>query len=102
MSVFKRLAMVWTVVRGDARLAWRALRHPHTPGWFKLGLAGLALYLVSPVDVIPDLLPVLGVADDLVLIPLALRWLLGRLPQHLRNELDAAGDRRQGPSIMRQ
>lgn len=89
MSNFKRLAMIWTVVRGDARLAWRALRHPQAPGWFKLGLAGLALYLVSPVDLIPDLLPVVGVVDDLVLIPLVLGWLLRQLPARLRADLVA-------------
>lgn len=93
MSVFKRVTLVWTMVRGDARLAWRALRHPRTPAWFKVGLAGLALYLLSPVDFIPDLVPVLGVADDLVLVPLALRWLLGRLPASLRADL---GDWPQG------
>ena len=40
----------------------------------------IALYLLSPVDLIPDVLPVLGMVDDLVLVPLAIRWLLQRLP----------------------
>jgi len=40
------------------------------------------------VDLLPDALPVLGLADDLVLLPLAVHWLLSRLPAGLRAELD--------------
>lgn len=78
--MLKRLTVLWTVVRGDARQLWFALRHPAAPGWLKLGTALIALYLLSPVDIVPDWLPVVGVVDDLVLVPLAIRWLLRRLP----------------------
>jgi len=89
--MFKRLTVLWTVVRGDARQLWFALRHPAAPGWLKLGTALIALYLLSPVDMVPDWLPVIGVVDDLVLVPLAIRWLLRRLP---RDVADAAARRR--------
>lgn len=85
--MFKRLSMLWAVVRGDARLLWRALRHPLAPAWLKAGVALLVLYLVSPVDLIPEWIPVLGVMDDLVLIPLAIRFMLKRLPAHLRSDI---------------
>jgi uncharacterized membrane protein YkvA (DUF1232 family) len=78
--MWKRLTLLWTLVRGDARQLWFALRHPAAPGWLKLGTALIALYLVSPLDFIPDWFPVIGVVDDLVLVPLAIRWLLRRLP----------------------
>jgi uncharacterized membrane protein YkvA (DUF1232 family) len=78
--MLKRLTLLWTVVRGDARQLWFALRHPGSPAWLKLGTALIALYLFSPVDLIPDVLPIIGVVDDLVLVPLAIRWLLNRLP----------------------
>lgn len=78
--MLKRLTVLWSVVRGDARQLWFALRHPGAPGWLKLGTALIALYLLSPVDIVPDWLPVVGVVDDLVLVPLAIRWLLRRLP----------------------
>lgn len=89
--MFKRLTVLWTVVRGDARQLWFALRHPAAPGWLKLGTALIALYLLSPVDIVPDWLPVIGVVDDLVLVPLAIRWLLRRLPQDVA---EAAARRR--------
>lgn len=81
--MFKRLTLVWALFKGDARQLWAALRHPGAPGWLKLGTGLLALYLVSPIDVIPDWIPFLGVVDDLVLVPLAIRWMLKRLPANV-------------------
>lgn len=78
--MWKRLTLLWALVRGDAGQLWRALRHPAAPGWLKLGTALIVLYLLSPADLIPDVLPLVGVVDDLVLVPLAIRWLLQRLP----------------------
>lgn len=46
------------------------------------------LYLFSPIDFIPDILPVIGIADDLVLVPLAIRWLLNRLPPGIADPAD--------------
>lgn len=82
--MFKRLTFLWTVLRGDARQLWAALRHPAAPGWLKLGAALIVLYVVSPIDLIPDFIPGIGWIDDAVLVPLAIRWLLSRLPAELR------------------
>lgn len=91
--MLKRLSVLWVAARGDARRLWVALRHPDAPLWLKLGSAGLVLYLVSPIDLLPDVVPVLGLVDDLVLIPLAMRWMLNRLPVYLRGEdLKKPGD----------
>ena len=87
--MFKRFAVLWSLVKGDARLLWRALRHPQSPGWLKLGTLGIVLYLISPIDLIPDVIPIFGVLDDIVIVPLAIRWLLGRLPAHLRADIGA-------------
>ena len=89
MAAWKRLSVLWSVVKGDARLLWRALRHPQAPLWLKLGTAGLALYVLSPVDLVPDFLPALGVVDDIVLIPLVLAGMLRCLPATLRRDIGA-------------
>ncbi len=86
--MFKRLAVLWTMVRGDARRLWIAVRHPAAPPWLKVGTALIALYLLSPVDLLPEAIPLLGVIDDLVLVPLAMRWLLARLPADLRGDIE--------------
>lgn len=78
--MWKRLLLLWTLLRGDLRRLWGALRHPAAPWWLKVAVALLVLYVASPVDLIPDVLPLLGIVDDLALVALAVRWLLGRLP----------------------
>jgi uncharacterized membrane protein YkvA (DUF1232 family) len=85
--MWKRLSVLWTVVRGDARLLWRALRHPQAPGWLKLATLGIVAYVIWPLDLIPEFLPIIGVVDDIVIVPLAIRFLLGRLPATLRAEI---------------
>jgi uncharacterized membrane protein YkvA (DUF1232 family) len=87
--MWKRLVLLWTVVRQDARLLWRALRHPKAPTWLKLGTLGLLAYVLSPVDFIPDFIPLLGLVDDVVLVPVVMRWLLRRLPPGVRADIGA-------------
>ena len=83
--MWKRIAMLWTLVRTDARRLWFALRHPAAPGWLKVGAALIVAYVISPIDLVPDVLPIIGVVDDFVLVPLAIRWLLNRLPREIAN-----------------
>jgi uncharacterized membrane protein YkvA (DUF1232 family) len=49
-----------------------AVRHPGTPWYAKLVVAGAVAYAITPVDFFPDVVPILGFVDDLVFIPLAL------------------------------
>jgi uncharacterized membrane protein YkvA (DUF1232 family) len=86
-GMWKRIALIWALVRSDALLLWRALRHPQAPGWLKLGAAGVVLYLVSPIDLIPDFIPFVGVLDDVILVPLAIRFLLKHLPDFIRADI---------------
>lgn len=86
--MWKRLTILWTVVRGDARRLWFAVRHPAAPPWLKVASGLIVLYVISPIDLIPDAIPVLGLIDDIVLVPLAMRWLLQRLPIGLATEVD--------------
>lgn len=81
--MWRRLTLLWSVIRGDVRRLWFALRHPDAPRWLKVGTALIVLYLLSPIDLIPDAIPLFGVVDDLVIVPLAIRWLLARLPANL-------------------
>jgi len=49
-----------------------AARHPRTPWYAKLLVAGFVAYAVTPVDLFPDALPVLGIVDDLIFVPIAI------------------------------
>jgi len=92
--MWKRLTVLWTVLRRDARLLWFALRHPAAPVWLKVGTGLIVLYLLSPVDLLPDAIPLLGMVDDLVIVPLAIRWLLDRLPLDVRADAERRAGRR--------
>ena len=97
--MWKRLSLLWTLVRGDLKKLWWALRDPRAPRWLKLATAGLVLYLVSPIDLLPDTIPFLGVMDDVVLLPLAISWLLARLPVGLGADLEARAARRTNGTV---
>lgn len=56
------------------RLVRVLLADAGTPTSVRLALAGLLVYLLSPIDLIPDFVPVIGSADDLILSVVVLRW----------------------------
>ena len=82
--MFKKLTALYALIRKDARILWYALRHPARPAWLVPSVALIGLYLLSPIDLIPDVLPVIGLVDDFVLIPLVIAWLVSRLPADLK------------------
>lgn len=57
---------------------WFCTRHPRTPFVAKVLAAALAAYAFSPIDLIPDFIPVLGYLDELILLPIGI-WLVLRL-----------------------
>jgi len=56
------------------RLVRSLLADPGTPTNVRLALAGLLVYLLSPLDLIPDVVPVIGAVDDLIISVVVLRW----------------------------
>ena len=67
--------------RNELITLWRAFIVPGTPLWLKALMLLVPLYLISPVDLIPDVIPILGWVDDIVIIPLLVTWLVSLLPQ---------------------
>ena len=65
-------------IRTEAHAVWLAVRDPRTPLLAKLVGLLVAAYALSPIDLIPDFVPVLGLVDDAILIPLGI-WLFERL-----------------------
>jgi uncharacterized membrane protein YkvA (DUF1232 family) len=52
--------------RAKLRFAWRILRDPETPLLARIVMSMVLLYLATPIDLIPDIIPVLGQFDDLL------------------------------------
>ena len=59
-------------LKTDLFALYLAARHPETPWYAKLVVAGFVAYAVTPVDLFPDAIPVLGIVDDLIFVPLAI------------------------------
>ena len=57
-----------------------AARHPETPWYAKLVVAGCVAYALTPVDFVPDAIPVIGLIDDLIFIPLAVALAVRFIP----------------------
>ena len=57
-------------------LARGLLGDREVPGRCKLALVALVVYLASPIDLVPDFLPVIGVLDDAIVVALTLRWIV--------------------------
>ena len=62
----------------DVAALWLAARDPRTPLAAKLVAGAVAAYALSPIDLIPDFVPVLGLLDDLLIVPAGI-WLALRL-----------------------
>ena len=70
-------------LKADALTLWLLARDPRTPWWLK-GLAlAIAAYAFSPIDLIPDFIPVLGLLDDLVILPLGVALAVRLAPPEL-------------------
>lgn len=70
----------------EALALWLAARHPRTPLPAKL-LAGLvAAYALSPIDLIPDFIPMLGYLDDLLIVPAGIWLALKLIPAEVMAE----------------
>ena len=68
---------------------WLAARDSRTPLAAKLVAGGVAAYALSPIDLIPDFIPVLGLLDDLLIVPAGI-WLARRMiPEALLAEMRA-------------
>ena len=67
--------------RRELILLWHAFWTPETPLYLKGLMLLVPLYLLSPVDFIPDVIPVLGWIDDIIVIPLLVSWIVSMLPQ---------------------
>jgi uncharacterized membrane protein YkvA (DUF1232 family) len=70
-----------------------AVRHPRVPWYAKVVAGCVVAYALSPIDLIPDFIPVLGYLDDLVLIPLGVALVIRLIPADVLAECRARAER---------
>lgn len=77
-------------IKRDVLALWLAARDSRTPLTAKLIAGAVAAYALSPVDLIPDFVPVLGYLDDLVIVPVGIMLAIKLIPAPLLEEFRAA------------
>ena len=88
-----RLFYFLQLFRHDFLVMLVAMRNRHTPKAFKGLFLVALLYLVSPIDVLPDTIPLLGIVDDAAIVPAAVCGLTRLLPPAVRDESEAQVER---------
>ena len=90
-----------SAVKRDVVALFLAARDARTP-WYAKAMAGLvAAYALSPLDLIPDFIPIIGYLDDLVIVPLGI-WIVVKLvPADLMREFRAEAARMEAKPVSR-
>jgi uncharacterized membrane protein YkvA (DUF1232 family) len=68
-------------LKQEAHAVYLAARHPRTPWYAKALALCVAGYAFSPIDLIPDFIPVLGYLDDVVIVPLGILAVIKLIPK---------------------
>ncbi|MBA3586094.1 MAG: DUF1232 domain-containing protein [Chloroflexi bacterium] len=88
-SRYLRMARLVLKLPTYARMVWGLIRDPRTPIGLKGMLAAALAYVVFPVDLIPDVIPIIGQADDLTVLLLVLDLFIQNAPPEVRAEHSA-------------
>src|SRR5687767_1458373 len=76
-------------IRRDVVALWLAARDPRVPWYAKAAAAAVTAYALSPIDLIPDFVPILGYLDDLVIVPLGIVLAVKLIPKPVMSDLRA-------------
>jgi uncharacterized membrane protein YkvA (DUF1232 family) len=76
-------------LRRDAHAIYLASRDPRVPWYVKILAIAIAGYALSPIDFIPDFIPVLGYLDDLIIVPLGIWLVVALIPEEVMLEYRA-------------
>jgi uncharacterized membrane protein YkvA (DUF1232 family) len=86
-------------LRGEVHALYLAGRDPRVPWCAKAVAALVAAYALSPIDLIPDFIPVLGYLDDVILVPLGILLAIRLIPPGILAEHRSAAARSQGRPV---
>ena len=100
MSLAQRLKDWARVIKRDIMALWLAARDPRVPLHAKAVAAAVAAYALSPIDLIPDFIPVLGYLDDLLIVPLGIMLAVRLIPAAALEELRARAAEQRRPVSM--
>jgi uncharacterized membrane protein YkvA (DUF1232 family) len=90
-----KLGALWWKFKKEIMMVWAMLRNPAAPGIAKLVALLAAVYIISPVDLVPDVIPILGWIDDgvvsILLFKLAFKLLPKEMYESLKTQFEKKG-----------
>lgn len=102
MSYLDGLKEKAEAIKADTYALYLAVQDPRVPWYAKALLAVVVAYALSPIDLIPDFIPVLGYLDDLLIVPAGLALVVKLVPPQVMKECREKADQidKKGPSSM--
>jgi uncharacterized membrane protein YkvA (DUF1232 family) len=82
----ERLEARASALKAETYALYLAARHPDTPWYARAVVVATVAYALSPIDLIPDFIPVLGYLDDLIIVPAGLALAVRLTPAHVVSE----------------
>jgi uncharacterized membrane protein YkvA (DUF1232 family) len=98
MSLIAALKGWARAIKRDVVALWLAARDPRVPWHAKVAAGAVAAYALSPIDLIPDFIPVLGLLDDIIIVPLGILLVVRLIPAALMDELRQQAAREAKPT----
>jgi uncharacterized membrane protein YkvA (DUF1232 family) len=86
MKIIERLKQKATNLKIEVYALYLAYKDPRVPWYAKIFIACVVGYALSPIDLIPDGIPIIGYLDDLILVPLGIAIALRMIPSEVMNE----------------
>jgi uncharacterized membrane protein YkvA (DUF1232 family) len=91
-----KLGLLWWKFKKEIMMVWAMMRNPAAPALSKLVVLLAAVYIISPVDLIPDVIPILGWIDDGVISMLLFKLAFKLLPKEMYESLKAQFEKKGG------
>lgn len=87
MKIFIDQIKLWAkVLKKEVLTLWFCQKHPDIPLLAKILSIFIVAYAFSPIDLIPDFIPILGLLDDIIIIPICIHFTLRLIPKHVIDE----------------
>ena len=84
--MYQKIKQWAKTIKKDVLVVWLVAKDQRTPVWIKLLALIIAAYALSPIDLIPDFIPVLGYLDDIIIVPLGLLLVIKLTPQEILDD----------------
>jgi uncharacterized membrane protein YkvA (DUF1232 family) len=86
MQLIKNMSTLFQKFKSELQLYRSILADPRTPRLSRILLGAAVAYAVTPVDIIPDIIPVIGHLDDAIIVPALVYFALKTIPRTLLEE----------------